>query len=489
MKTVKTPYSSADEKDRFTVYNPATGKPIAEVWGGSAETVDAAVKKAEETFNTKWRYYTAEQRGRLLYDCSRIVYMHREELARLEAEEMGKPYTQAMGDVLFCVGAFEMFAGYTNILPSSAKDQGATLAISTLEPFGVVGGIIPFNWPPIHTAGKVAPALAVGNCVVIKPPEQDPFTIMRIVELLNTILPEGVVTAVPGLGHVGAAIAGHPKIRMLSFTGSPFTGKAVLKTTADNLIPTIMELGGKNGIVVFEDADLEQVARDIIEAAFFNQGEACTAASRIIVHRSLHDRLVEMLIPRVEKLIVGDPQDEKTHVGPLVTDIQKKRVLDYIDIGLNEGAKIIAKAKLPGDEKLKDGYFVVPTLFTNVTPDMRIAKEEIFGPVLAIIPFDTYEEAIEIANGTDFGLVAGIYSNDFKTCWRASRDIQAGMVLVNNYFRATIALPFGGCKHSGFGREHNLDTLREFGYVKTTKFTTGVGKIPEWFAVSDVCDK
>jgi acyl-CoA reductase-like NAD-dependent aldehyde dehydrogenase len=487
LKTITTPWSSGDPKDFFTVHNPANGEPIGQVQGADSDGVDRAVRCAHETFQKTWRHVTVEERGDILLKCSLLIEEHAEELAKLESDEMGKPVTQSMGDVKFCITAFKLFAGMARNMPSHVHQQGPVLSVSTLEPFGVVGGIIPFNWPPIHTAGKVAPALAVGNCIVIKPPEQDPFTIMKIVELINTILPEGVVTVVPGLGNSGAALAGHPLIKMLSFTGSPVTGRAVTKTLAENLSPALMELGGKNPVIIFQDADVETAALDMVEAAYFNQGEACTAASRILVHESLHDILVERMKVTVPRLRVGDPHNPGTHVGPLVTKAQQQRVLAYIDIGIKEGAVIAAQAPVPTDEHLKDGYWVAPTLFINVKPGMRIEQEEIFGPVTVIIPFSTYEEAIEIANDTDFGLVASVYSNDFKKCWKASRDIDAGMFFINNYYRMGVGTPFGGCKHSGHGREHNSETLREFGYMKTTKFTTGLSEVPKWFAVEDVC--
>lgn len=482
----KTPWSSADAEDVFTVDNPSTGLPIARVHGCNAAGVDGAVKKAHEVWESKWRHTTPLERARLLCKCADIVEQHLEELARLEAEEMGKPFLQAKGDVTFCINNFRQFGGLAHNLPSHVMQQGPVLSVSTLEPFGVVGGIVPFNWPPIHTSGKVAPALAVGNCIVVKPPEQNPFTIMRLVELFNTILPEGVVTVLPGMGKTGAAIAAHPLIKMLSFTGSPSTGAMVQKTAAVNHTPTLMELGGKNPLIIFADADLETAAKDAIEAAFYNQGEACTAASRILVHRSLHQALVERLQKAVAKLKVGDPQDLHTHVGPLVTKAQQQRVLEYIDIGLREGAVIAAQAPIPDEERLRGGYWVKPTLFTGVTPAMRIAKEEIFGPVTVVIPFDSYEEAIAIANDTDFGLVCSVYSQNFETCWKASRDVQAGMFYINNYWRNSVGTPFGGVKASGHGREHYYDTLREFGYMKTTKLKTGLSPVPQWFAVNDV---
>jgi acyl-CoA reductase-like NAD-dependent aldehyde dehydrogenase len=489
-KVITTQWSSQRPKDRFAVENPATGGLIAYVQGASAEGVDAAVKAADSAWRTSWRWVSPRERGGLLLSCARVLREHADEIARIESEEIGKPFTQArMGDVEACIDSFEMFGGLVGALPSQVQELGPLLGISTLEPFGVVGAIIPFNWPPIHTAGKSAPALAVGNTVVLKPPEQGPFTIMRIVELLNTVLPPGVLSVVPGLGSCGEALAGHPLVRLVSFTGAPTTGMAVMRTVARNLTPTVMELGGKNALIVFEDADVEQATEGAVEGAFFNQGEACTAASRILVHTSLYDEFVARLTKAVLRLRVGDPADRSTHVGPLVTNVQRKRVQDYIEIGTAEGALIAAQAPLPTNPLLAGGFWVAPTLFVDVRPEMRIAREEIFGPVTAVIRFETYEEAISIANNTDFGLVAGVYTNDFTKAWKASREIEVGIVMVNNYNRNFYGTPFGGGKHSGYGREHALETLREFGHTKTVRIPTGLGKIQQWPALEEILGK
>jgi acyl-CoA reductase-like NAD-dependent aldehyde dehydrogenase len=489
-KVITTQWSSQRPKDRFAVENPATGGLIAYVQGASAEGVDAAVKAADSAWRTSWRWVSPRERGGLLLSCARVLREHADEIARIESEEIGKPFTQArMGDVEACIDSFEMFGGLVGALPSQVQELGPLLGISTLEPFGVVGAIIPFNWPPIHTAGKSAPALAVGNTVVLKPPEQGPFTIMRIVELLNTVLPPGVLSVVPGLGSCGEALAGHPLVRLVSFTGAPTTGMAVMRTVAKNLTPTVMELGGKNALIVFEDADVEQATEGAVEGAFFNQGEACTAASRILVHTSLYDEFVARLTKAVLRLRVGDPADRSTHVGPLVTNVQRKRVQDYIEIGTAEGALIAAQAPLPTNPLLAGGFWVAPTLFVDVRPEMRIAREEIFGPVTAVIRFETYEEAISIANNTDFGLVAGVYTNDFTKAWKASREIEVGIVMVNNYNRNFYGTPFGGGKHSGYGREHALETLREFGHTKTVRIPTGLGKIQQWPALEEIHGK
>ncbi|MET8828058.1 aldehyde dehydrogenase family protein [Streptomyces sp. NPDC004610] len=480
-----TRWSSDRAEDRFTVDDPATGRRLAVVQGAGDAEVDGAVRAAHQGF-LSWSRRTPVERGRLLLEVAGKIRSRAGELAELESRENGKPYSQALFDLEACVACFELFAGLTHDLPGSVRDSGYALDVTSLQPFGVIGGIIPFNWPPIHTAGKTAPALAAGNAVVLKPPEQAPLTVMRLAGIIQSVLPDDVVHVVPGKGSVGAALAGHPLVRKLSFTGAPTTGSAVLRTAATHLTPTLMELGGKNPLVIFEDADLDAAVAGAVEGGYFNQGEACTAASRLLVHRSVHDEVVHRLGRAVAGLRVGRGLDEATHVGPLVTRAQQQRVLEYLRIGVEEGAEIAAQAPLPTDPDLKGGFYVPPTLLTGVRPDMRVAKEEIFGPVVCVIPFDDEAEAVEIANGTDFGLVASVYTADSGRALRVGRAIEAGVVFVNNYNRAMMGTPFGGTKHSGYGREHAAETLREFSYSKTVRLPSGTRPIPRWSAVADV---
>ncbi|WP_413810766.1 aldehyde dehydrogenase family protein [Streptomyces sp. OE57] len=485
---LRTRWSSDEEADRFTVDNPATGAPIVTIQGAGGKEVDQAVTTAYQA-HFSWKARTPRERGRYLHQIAQAVREHADEIAALESSDNGKPYTQARGfDLEACIAIFELFASLCEVMPNQVRDAGSTLDITTLEPYGVIAAIVPFNWPPLHTAGKLAPALATGNAIVIKPPEQAPLSVMRVVEIAQSILPDDVIHILPGLGPVGAHLAAHKLIGKISFTGAPTTGSAVLKTAADNLTPTLMELGGKNPFLIFEDADLESTLRWAIEGGYFNQGEACTAASRVLVHHSIHDQVAQRLAQAVTRLRVGNGTDPSTHIGPLVTPTQQQRVQDYINIGIAEGATLAAQADLPTDPTLTNGYYVPPTLFTNVTPDMRIANEEIFGPVVTLIPFDTEEEAINIANATDFGLVAGIFTRDFERALRVSRNISAGMIFINNYNRAFTGTPFGGVGHSGYGREHALETLHEFGYSKSLRLPSGQSDIPRWTPSLDVFD-
>lgn len=480
-------WASADDALAFTVENPSNGETIATVAGCGPDEVGAAVGAAHAAFQG-WGRLVPRERADYLHTIAQTLRGHAQELAELESTEVGKPVAQALGDLTAGIGIFEMFSQFAAEPPSAARNFGHCLDLTVLVPYGVVGAIVPFNWPPIHTAGKIAPAIAVGNTLVLKPAEQAPLAVLRMVELISEVLPPDVVSVVPGQGPTGAALAGHPLVRKLSFTGAPTTGVVVTKTAADNLTPTVMELGGKNALVVFDDADLDDALASAVSGGYYNAGQACTAASRLLVQRGVHDEFVARMSEAVTRLRVGDGSDPATHVGPVVTRAQQRRVLDYLDIGVAEGATISAQAALPQDLAVAEGFWVAPTLFTDGRPDMRIAVEEIFGPVVVVIPFDTEAEAIEIANGTDFGLVASVYTADMERAMRVAGRLEVGAVFVNNYDRATTGSPFGGTKHSGYGREHTAETLSEFGYTRTLRIPTGERAFPRWPALDDVLD-
>lgn len=476
-----TRWSSRREEDRFVVENPATGEPITIVQGGGREEIDAAVQAAHAAFNRNWRWLAAKERGRLLIKASGIIREHAAELAALECRENGKPISQAFIDVASCAQLFEYFGELIGNIPGTFLDLSPVYCSVWLEPFGVVGGILPFNWPPIHTAGKSAPALAVGNSMVLKPGEQAPLTVLRIVELLQEVFPEDILNAVAGRGPAaGQALASHPLVRKLSFTGASATGAAVLKAAADNLTPVFLELGGKNPLLIFADADMDAAVAGAIDGAFYNQGEACTAASRILVEDSIHDRFVSSLVEAAGRMPVGDGADPATRIGPMVTRQQQQRVLDYIRIGKEEGAQVAFEGELPDDPRLAGGFFVPPTVFVDVRPDMRIAREEIFGPVTCVLRFKDEAEAITLANDTDYGLMAAVYTGSEERGLRVARRIDAGMLHINNYFRAGFGSPFGGTKASGFGREHCIQTLYEYGWSKSVRTPSGSSPIPKW---------
>jgi acyl-CoA reductase-like NAD-dependent aldehyde dehydrogenase len=477
---IVTRWSSEDPDDRFVVDQPATGEPLATVQGAGVAQVDAAVRTAHAA-HYAWRARSPRERGSYLIEAGEAIREHAEEIALLESNDNGKPVSQARSDVAGAIAALEMFGSLCEAIPGSVRDSGDMLDITMLEPFGVVAGIVPFNWPPIHASSRpLAPALAVGNAVVIKPPEQAPLSVLRVAELVASVLPDDVVHIVPGPGATGAQLASHPLVGKISFTGSPTTGAVVIRTAADNLTPTVMELGGKNPLLIFADADLDSALRWALEGAYFNAGQACTAASRILVHASIYDEVAERYAAAVRRLRVGPGSDPATHVGPMVTAAHRDRVMDYVDIGVAEGATIAAQAPLPDDPALAGGYYAPPTLFTGVTRDMRIANEEIFGPVACMIAFEDEEEGVSIANGTDFGLVAAVFTSDAERQIRVGRAIRAGVVFINSYSRAFLGTPFGGTAHSGFGREGAHQTLAEYGYTKSLRLPAGVGTTPRW---------
>ena len=481
-------WSSDAPEDLFAVENPATGETIAYVQGAGEAEVDRAVRAAHRAYEEDWRWRPPRERGRCLTDAAALLRDRADELARLETLENGKPYTQARAfDIEAMIASFEYFGGLADKPHGEFTDMGWAYNHILLEPYGVVAGVIPFNWPPIHTAGKTAPALAVGNTVVLKPGEQAPLTIMRIVELLQQVLPPDVLHALPGPGPtVGRALVSHPLIRKISFTGSTATGIAVLKAAADNLTPALLELGGKNAFIVFDDAVVDRAVADAVDGAFFNQGEACSAASRILVQRGVHDIFVAKLARAVSRLKVGEGLAEDTHVGPLVTRAHQQKVLAGIAEAVAEGATIIAQAPLSEEVTRSGGFFVAPTLFVGVTREMKLARVELFGPVTFVMPFDDFDEAIEIANDCEYGLVAGVYSNCHQTIMRAARRLDVGVVFANTYNRSMIGTPFGGTKGSGYGREHAIQTLREFGRQKVVRIPSGEAEVPVWFGARDV---
>jgi acyl-CoA reductase-like NAD-dependent aldehyde dehydrogenase len=481
-------WSSDEDADKFSVENPATGKVITFVQGGGVQVMNAAIEAAHQAFVSDWRWRDRAERARLLLSCASVLEEHANELADLLSLENGKPVLDAReNDVRFLIGVFRFFGSIVDKLPSGDfHDTGSIYSATVLEPFGVVGAIIPFNWPPIHTGGKIAPALAVGNTVVLKPSEAAPLTVIRIVELCNQVLPPDVLHVVPGRGAVvGQTLAANPHVRMVSFTGSTKAGAAVAQTAAGHIAPALLELGGKNAFMVFEDADLDRAVRDALEGGFYNKGEACTAASRVIVQTRVADEFTKRLVTGVNALKVGAGNDPATHVGPAVSKDQQSKVLEYIAVGKREG-KLAAEGRLPSDPALAGGFFVPPTLLVDVPPTARVFQEEVFGPVVTVTTFDTEEEALAIANSSEYGLFAGVYTRDTQRALRVARRIDVGVVLINNYFRGILGLPFGGTKHSGFGREHTIETLAHFGYRKLIRFPSGAGTWPQWRAVGEI---
>ena len=462
----------------FETYNPATGEVLAQVVEGDRAEIDQAVTAARKAFESgPWPDMSPAERGRLLWKLSDLIEQHHEELAELETLDNGKPlFFSRIVDVPTAVDVFRYMAGW------ATKVEGTTVPLSaphakyfayTLrEPVGVVGQIIPWNFPLIMAAWKLAPALAVGCTCILKPAEQTPLTALRLGELIQEAgFPDGVVNIVAGFGETaGAALASHPDVDKIAFTGSTAVGQGIMREAATTLKRVTLELGGKSPNIVFADADVAAAVRGAQTAIFYGKGEVCAAGSRLLVERKIHDQVVEQLAARAKKLVPGDPFDKTTRLGAVVSKRQQQTVLGYIEKGKAEGATLAAGGKSATVNG--KGYFVEATVFDGVTPEMTIAREEIFGPVLAVLAFDDLEEGIRLANQSMYGLAAGIWTRDISKAHQVARAIKAGTVWVNTYNLYDSAAPFGGYKASGFGRDLGREALD--GYLETKTVWIGL---------------
>jgi betaine-aldehyde dehydrogenase len=463
-----------DQGAPIDVIYPATGETIARLHSATSRIVEQAVEAAKSA-QPAWARLKPVERGRILRRAADMLRACNAELARLETLDTGKPIQETLvADAASAADALEFLAGAVATFNGEMIDLGGPFAYTRREPLGVCVGIGAWNYP-IQIAGwKSGPALAMGNAMVFKPSENTPLSALALAEIYTEAgLPAGLFNVVQGFGDVGGALVSHPAVDKVSLTGSVPTGKKVLALAGSHMKHATMELGGKSPLIVFDDADLENAIGGAMLGNFYSSGQVCSNGTRVFVQRGIHDRFVERLVERTKKIRIGDPLDPEVQMGPLISKAQHDKVTGYVAIGKAESAALQCGGGVPALQGFEGGFFVEPTVFTGVTDEMRIAREEIFGPVMSVLAFDEEDEVIARANGTEFGLAAGVFTRDVPRAHRVVGTLKAGTCWINAYNLTPVEIPFGGAKQSGIGRENSIEALRHYSQVKSVYVETG----------------
>jgi betaine-aldehyde dehydrogenase len=450
-------------RETFDTTNPATGEQIASIFSASTADIDQAVVAARKGYQI-WRDVAPLERARIMLHCAGIFRQHAEEIAYLESLDGGNPISETASDVESSARSWEFFAGLVTEVKGSSVPMGPhSTNFSIREPRGVVLRIAPFNHPFMFSAGRLAAPLAVGNSVIVKPPEQAPLSALLMADLLARELPEGVVNVLTGGPATGAALVSHPDVAMISLTGSVPTGRIVMKGAAERLKPLVLELGGKNALIAYDDADSDLVAAAVVRGMNFTWcSQSCGSTSRAFIHRSIYKQVIEGIKRHIRKFVPGIPTDPATSMGSLVSDRQYSRVLDYIQKGRDEGAQLLCGGQKPANPELARGYFVEPTVFVDVNQTMSIAREEIFGPVLSVIPWSDEEEMLNDVNSVEYGLTCSIWTHHIGKAHSTARRVEAGFVWINEVGKHFLGTPYGGYKQSGLGREECFEEMLQY---------------------------